>query len=164
MEKIKSESLDWALWFYWIMATTLGWLIGNMFFKGIPVIISGVVIAGLQWSVLHKRIQKAWRWLILSSIGWIIGYIIAAFIPNLNFLVGPVIGGAIGILQWFILRKEVDFAGWWVVISILAWTTGLTIMPGALTSGSLPGALTGLVLVILFRFSSDDNQNGLEEK
>jgi hypothetical protein len=51
------------------------------------------------------------------------------------------------------LRKEVEWAGWWIIINILAWTTGLTVLPGLLSSGALPGALTGLALVILFRFS-----------
>jgi hypothetical protein len=165
MTYTKSETMDWALWFYWIMATTLGWLIGNFFFKGIPVIISGVIIAALQWSVLFKRIQKAWQWIILSSFGWIGGYILfIIFVPSMNFLVGPVLGGSVGILQWLLLRKEVHWAGWWIIISILAWTTGLVLMPGALTSGSLPGALTGLTLVILFRFSSKGKHEGLDAK
>ena len=156
MTDTKSESMDWALWFYWIMATTLGWLFGSMFFNGIPLIISGVAVAGLQWVVLYKRIQKAWRWVILSSIGWMIGYILLAiFFPAfMMLLVGPVMGGILGLLQWFLLKQEVEWAGWWIVISMLAWTTGLTLMPGFLTSGALPGALTGLALVILFRYSS----------
>ena len=156
MTDTKSESMDWALWFYWIMATTLGWLFGGMFFNGIPLIISGVAVAGLQWVVLYKRIQKAWRWAILSSIGWMIGYILLAiFFPAfMMLLVGPVMGGILGLVQWFLLKQEVEWAGWWIVISMLAWTTGLTLMPGFLTSGALPGALTGLALVILFRYSS----------
>ena len=160
MKNTKSETMDWALWFYWIMATTLGWLIGNIFFKGIPVIISGVAIAVLQWAVLYKRIHRAWRWVIQSSLGWIAGYILLTvfFQEDMGFLVGPVLGAAVGVVQWFLLRKEFDWAGWWVIISMMAWTTGLTLMPGLLTSGALPGALTGLALVILFRFSSSTIQ------
>jgi len=156
MTDTKSETMDWALWFYWIMATTLGWLFGSMFFNGIPLIISGVAVAGLQWVVLQQRIQKAWRWAILSSIGWIIGYILLAiFFPAvMMLLIGPVMGGILGLVQWFLLKQEVEWAGWWIVISIMAWTTGLNLMPGFLTSGALPGALTGLALVILFRYSS----------
>lgn len=146
------------------MATTLGWLIGIMFFQGIPIIISGVIIAVLQWFVLFKRIQKAWRWIILSSFGWVVGYIfVFVFIPGRNYLIGPVIGGGVGLMQWLLLRNEVDWAAWWIIISILAWTTGLIFLPGALTSGSLPGALTGLTLIILFRFSSKSKQDRLDE-
>lgn len=156
MKDTKSETLDWAFWFYWIMATTLGWLAGSLFFSGIPFVISGVAIAVLQWTVLYKRIRKAWRWIIYSSLGWIAGYIffVISFPGEMGFLLGPLLGAGLGVVQWFILRDEVDWAGWWMIISLIAWTTGLTLMPGMLTSGALPGALTGLTLVILFRFSS----------
>jgi serine/threonine-protein kinase len=155
MTNTEPKTLDWALWFYWIMATTLGWLMGRIFFQGIPVVFSGVAVAAFQWAVLYKRIPKSWRWLVVSSLGWIVGYVLYLifFSANLALLLGPAVGGAVGIAQWFLLRKEVDWAGWWIIISILAWTTGLTLIPGLLTSGALPGALTGLALIILFRFS-----------
>jgi hypothetical protein len=156
MTNTKSKTLDWALWFYWIMATTLGWLLGSIFFQGIPVVISGVAVAAFQWAVLYKRMANAWRWVIVSSLGWIAGYVlfVVFFSANLAFLLGPLVGGSVGVAQWFLLRKQVDWAGWWIVISVLAWTTGLTLMPGFLSSGALPGALTGLALIILFGFSS----------
>jgi len=156
MADIKSKSLDWTLWFYWIMASTLGWMIGSLFFQGIPVIISGVVIAVLQWAVLYKRIPKAWRWAMASSLGWVAGNIlfVVFFSADMVIFLGPLLGGTLGIVQWFLLRKEVDWAGWWIIINIMAWTTGLTMMPGLLSSGALSGAITGLALVILFRFSS----------
>jgi len=156
MTNTRPNSLDWQLWFYWIMATTLGWLLGSIFFQGIPVVISGVAVAAFQWAVLYKRIPKGWRWLLASSLGWIIGYILFMIFlsADFGFLLGPVLGGTVGIAQWFLLRKEVYWAGWWIIMSILAWTTGLTLFPGLLSSGALPGALTGLALVILFGFSS----------
>ena len=161
MSDTKSEAMDWALWFYWIMATTLGWLAGSLLFSGIPVIIAGVAIAALQWSVLYKRIHKAWRWGVFSALAWIIGYILFVIFleSNMSVLLGPVMGGTVGVVQWFLLSEEVDWAGWWIVISILAWTTGLVLVPGLLTSAALPGALTGLTLVILFRFSSPKIRN-----
>jgi hypothetical protein len=154
--------MDWALWFYWIMATTLGWLVGALLFNGIPLVISGVAIAAFQWSVLYKRIQKSWRWLVFSALAWIAGYILyILLIPGQSgILLGPFLGAVVGIVQWLILRKELEWAGWWIPISILAWTTGLTVMPGLLTSGALPGALTGLALVILFRYSSSMETQG----
>lgn len=156
MKDTNSESLDWALWFYWIMATTLGWLAGWLLGGAIPDVVSGVAIAAFQWAVLYQRIQKAWRWAIFSSLGWIAGYILYVifFSANMGFIQGPLLGGMVGFAQWLLLRKELDWAGWWIIISIIAWTTGLTLMPGFLTSGALPGALTGLTLVILFRFST----------
>ena len=147
--------MDWAFFFYWIMATTLGWVTGRMFFQGIPIVISGVAIAVLQWTVLYKRIPKSWPWAVYSSIAWVVGYILfVIFVPEeMGYFFGPVIGVILGVVQWFILKQEFELAGWWIVISIIAWTTGLVIMPGPLTSGALPGALTGITLVLFFRFS-----------
>jgi hypothetical protein len=150
------KSMDWAFWFYWIMATTIGWMIGEMFFSGIPVIVSGVAISILQGVVLYKRIHRSWRWSVISALSWITGYVfhLLIFSSNTSIFIGPIIGGTIGLTQWLLLRKEFDWAGWWIMICILAWTTGLTTMPGLISSGALPGALTGVTLVILFRFSS----------
>ncbi len=155
MSKTEPESLDWALWFYWIMATTLGWLAGSLFFKGIPLIISGVAIAATQWSVLYKRFPKAWRWAVYSSLAWIVAVLLVLlFFPSgAGVLIGPWAGLLVGIAQWTLLRKQFAWAGWWIVISILAWTTGLSLIPGTLSSGTLPGAFTGLTLVLLFRYA-----------
>ncbi len=154
--------MDWALWFYWIMATTLGWLVGVFLFNGIPLVISGVAVAAFQWSVLYKRLHRAWRWLVFSSLAWIVGYILLILLvpQQMGILGGAFMGAFLGVAQWLILRSELEFAGWWIPISILAWTTGLTLMPGLLTSGALPGALTGLALVILFRYSSSQQIRG----
>jgi hypothetical protein len=156
MKNSKTETLDWAFWFYWIMATTMGWLLGSIFFTGIPVIMSGALVSALQWAVLHRRIRKAWRWALHGSAGWIVGYILYVILSANNLVVpaGTLIGMTVGIAQWALLRRELSWAGWWIIVSIVAWTTGLEIIPGMLTSGALPGALTGLTLVILFRYST----------
>ena len=156
MPDTKSHPLDWALWFFWIMATSVGWVVGPLLFSGIPLAASGVAIAALQWAVLNQRIQRAWRWAVVSSLGWIIGVILLViFAPTgLNIFAAPLLGGILGLGQWFVLRSDFRWAGWWIVISILAWTIGLAIMPGSLTSGSLPGAFTGLALIFLFRSGS----------
>jgi len=150
------DRVDWALWFYWIMATTLGWLLGKLLFVGISMVASGVAIAAFQWAVLYKRIHNAWRWAVLSSLIWIaITILLQIAAPTaMTAFIGPLLGLVLGIAQWYLLKQVVEWAGWWIIISLLAWTTGLTIIPGLLTSGALPGALTGLTLVILFRYAS----------
>ena len=155
MTRRRSETMDWTLWFYWIMATTVGWIIGQLF-NGIPIVIAGATISAMQWAVLYGRIHKPWRWGVFSTIGWIGGYILSSIIfpSNTGIFLGLFLGITTGIMQWLILKNEFDWAGWWIIMSPLAWTTGLLFMPGLFTSGTLPGTLTGLTLVILFRFSS----------
>jgi len=156
MKNSNVGTMDWTLWFYWIIATTMGWLIGNIFFLGIPVVMAGAAIAALQWAILHKRIHKASRWAIHSFVGWILGYMLFVLLSTGKYAIpnGTLIGTAVGVAQWLLLRKEFNWAGWWIIISTIAWTTGINVMPGMLTSGALPGALTGLTLVILFRFAT----------
>src|SRR5512140_1907721 len=98
----ESQSLDWALWFYWIMATTVGWLAGYLFSNIMPLASSGVAIAVLQGLVLYKRIPKVWRWIVFSSLAWIAGYILTVlFIPqSLSVLAGVLLGGLLGTVQW----------------------------------------------------------------
>jgi uncharacterized YccA/Bax inhibitor family protein len=161
MTQHNSANLDWTLWFYWIMATTLGWLVGALFFQGIPLVISGVAVAAAQWSVLWKRLPKAWRWFVCSALAWTLGAAsrLVLFKTLQCPLTGPWIGLLVGLTQWWILRKAFSWSAWWIVISILAWTTGLMVLPGLLSSGALPGALTGLTLVLLFRFARKERES-----
>jgi hypothetical protein len=150
----KILSFDWALLFFWIMATSLGWLLGNLIFPGLAVITAGVLVGIFQWLVLQGRVHQPWRWVLATMAGWSIGYLAAFFgtPPELEILEGTIIGLSTGIAQWVILRREVYWAGWWVLFSIMGWTTGLTLFPGILLTGTMAGALTGFALEILFRF------------
>ena len=153
METGESSSFDWKLWFLWIMATTWGWLLGGWLIAGVAMLASGIAIAILQWLVLQHRIRNAWLWILASTAGWMAGWGLDLFaVPTeLGMFSGVVLGAATGMAQWMILRREVYWAGWWIVISALAWTTGLALIPGTLTSGVMPGAITGIALELLLR-------------
>ena len=153
MPGVKILSFDWALWFQWIMATTLGWILGGLFFSGIPLIASGVAASILQWLVLQGRLSRPWRWVLASTAGWTAGYIfiILALPDELGFLSGVVLGLAVGLAQWLILRAELYWAGWWIVFSVMGWTTGLTLLPGFLLTGTMAGSFTGIALEVLTR-------------
>ncbi|HLO29350.1 MAG TPA: hypothetical protein VK249_09460 [Anaerolineales bacterium] len=150
----KILSFDWALWFFWIMATTLGWLLGRFILPGISLVTSGFLVSVFQWLVLQGRIFRPWRWIIATTLGWTSGYLIALFLlpPGLEVLEGLVIGLITGIAQWIILRSQVQWAGWWIIFSVIGWVTGLTLVPGILSTGTMAGSLTGLCLEILARF------------
>ena len=138
----------------------MGWLFGNLLFQGIPFIIAGGLIATFQWSILYKRMHKAWQWIPYTFLGWFAGYItsLLLFPENAAFWSGPLVGLTAGFTQWLYLRDKLDYAAWWIPISTIAWTTGISILPGALTSGTLPSALTGLTLVILIYNHETKNQ------
>jgi hypothetical protein len=155
MSEHNRPGFDAAFWFQWIMATTLGWLLGSVLLPNLPAIAAGVGVGVLQWPILYRRIPQAWRWVLATAIAWIGGSILLliAVPSDLQLLLaGLVLGPLVGLAQWLILRREVHWAGWWIVISAMAWITGLTLLPGILVTGAMAGAMTGIALALLLRF------------
>lgn len=149
-----SSFFDWAFLFLWMMATTLGWILGGILFTGLQELGSGLVVSIFQWFVLLGRIEKAWRWILFSTIGWVVGWLIAYPIVPAGFELANamIIGAGAGLAQWLILRQAFHWSGWWVIISIMAWSTGIGLLPGAFLTGTLAGLITGTALGILIRF------------
>lgn len=153
MSRKDNSGFDWLLWFLWIMATTLGWVLSQLLLPAIGPVIAGFAIGVMQWFVLRDRIRNAWRWSLATGVGWGIGVSLVLFaIPDqIRFPYGVIVGATTGIAQWLILRGEVYFSGWWIVISIIGWFTGLSMIPGLLTTGTMAGLLTGIAIELLLR-------------
>lgn len=141
------------------MATTLGWFVGGLILSPLSFVISGFLVGILQWLVLQGRIRNPWRWIVATTAGWTAGFLITFFgIPSqFEFVNGVVIGLMTGLAQWVVLRRELNWAGWWIIFSIIGWTTGLTLFPGITLSGTMAGILTGLALEILLRHPKPKN-------
>ena len=135
------------------MATSLGWVLGRFLLPNLAFVIIGVALGVLQWITLQQRLRHAWRWIVATALGWSLGSgIILFFMPNvMDFIAGVVIGITTGTAQWMILRREIHWAGWWIVINVVAWTTGLALLPGILLTGILAGLVTGTALALLFQ-------------
>lgn len=146
-------SFDWQLWFYWILATTLGWIFGGTLFTGLSSIGSGFLIGIFQWLVLLGRFPRSWRWLPATTLGWLCGYLLVIVIdkPEFGILNGAVLGLAVGFAQWITLRNIFHWAILWIFLSGMAWITGFSLMPGVLSTGSLAGAISGLAMELLLR-------------
>jgi hypothetical protein len=145
---------DWGLWLQWIMVTTVGWVLGMLLIHPFGLAASGIAIGVLQWVVLQQRITRGRGWILASVAGWTAGWLIALIAVPSDFrvLAGIVLGVTVGAAQWLVLRREVHLAGWWIIISPLAWATGMGLVPGVLTSGVMPGAMTGIALELLLRY------------
>jgi hypothetical protein len=135
------------------MATTLGWLVTNFLTIGVSYVAAGFAISLLQGFVLQRRIRHIYRWILAGTTGWVIGWLMVWFAVPSGFEVinGLVVGLAMGIAGWIVLRDEVHWAGWWIMMSIVGWTTGLALVPGFLSTGATAGALTGIALEFLLR-------------
>ena len=154
MSKAERTPFDWGLLLLWLVSTTMGWFLGQALLPGVGVIITGFGIGILQWFVLQGRFPKTWHWILASGLGWVAGWVIAylALPQELEVSAGMVFGATMGVGQWLVLRHRVRWSGWWIVASVIGWTTGLTLMPGILLTGIMGGLLTGIALEILMRF------------
>jgi hypothetical protein len=143
-------SFDWSLWVQWVMATSLGWIVG----AALGELSTGVALGGLQWLVLRPHIRSAGWWGLVTAAGWAVAWLPATAVlpPDLGILSGALIGAALGTLQWLILRDQVHQAAWWILVSTLAWTIGLSGLMGTLMVGVVAGAVTGIALELLLRY------------
>lgn len=188
-------------WLAWFLASTLGYGIGAILGMSIaprlfPLEVSAVangmtlgVVTGLtggyfQWVVLRERIARAGLWGLASAIGFglAIGVVITTGtgrnFPVSGLLMAGIFGTVSGMLQWLILRRRVQRAGWWLMATLFGSLVGAIAVPIAgvifdagnwslgvmifgLVFGAGNGAITGAALVWLLRQSSLGDVEGL---
>jgi hypothetical protein len=149
-------TFDWTLWLQWLAVTTLGWVLAGVLLPEFALAAAGLVIGSLQWVVLRQRVPQAGWWVPASAVGWAAGWaIVIALDPQeIGFLTGTLLGATMGALQWLFLQRHFHRAGWWIVVSALGWTAGLTLLTGPLLVGAVAGAVTGIALELLLRYPS----------
>jgi len=151
---------EWSLGIRWLVATTLGWVIGfaicawqKAFFESFRSdgVVIGVCIGIAQAIALRGRVKHAGWWILASVIGFALGKFVADAVAAsiagaLGFALGGfVIGVAVGAAQWLILRRQVAQAGLWIPASALAWAVGWTIISSVAEVGPGPTASTYLI-------------------
>ena len=148
----KERLFNWRFWLQWILATTLGWLLGGAIF---PIEIgAGAAIGFLQWLVLRPFFYQTWWWIAYSAVGWILGWGVLLILPSSTVFSGVILGLSMGIAQWIPLRKWVPQAFWWPLVSALAWMIGFgEVMFGETLIGAIVGVITGITLELFIRFS-----------
>jgi hypothetical protein len=140
---------DRTLWLTWILVSTLGWLLSWTLLHELTV---GPLLGIGQWLVLRSRVRQAGWWILASTLGWFAGEtIIISLLPAVTGSVvftGAIWGLALGIPQWFLLRRWFYGAAWWIVSSTLAWAIGPILGPSLV--GAVVGAITGVTLVLIW--------------
>lgn len=150
-EESLTPPFNWSFWMLWILATTLGWLLGWSLFGRLDVMGElgiGLAVGILQWLVLRSRIPDAYWWIVATAGGWAIGWMVVMFVvePGSGVLAGALIGAVVGLTQWLVLRQHVPLADWWLVVSTLGWVVGLMAFLGPSLVGAVTGAATGVAL------------------
>ncbi len=147
-------------------------------FDEVPLTILGVLVAlsvpmgVFQWFLLRNYLPRAQLWIVFTGLGWLAGglLLIAVVIAqeSLDVYLGPgtaaffillvLFGLIVGSIQWLYLRKIIKSAGWWILISVAAFSS-LLIVGRSVTNLFemmvilLPGSIMGLGLWFLLRLS-----------
>ena len=177
--KVKRSQVGWVFWLQWVLASTVGLLLG--FIVGFPLsflamdilgerlgqsfggIVFGIGVGVLQWLVLRRRVTGVGWWVLTSAAGcygiiqaMFLGFPESAemsYVSLLGLTVVVALGGAVtGILQWLVLRRQVSRAGWWVLASTVGWglSMGVSIaIPSGADDNLLQLAVTGAVLGVV---------------
>ena len=96
------------------------------------------------------------QWVAATVLGWLVGFVVCEALKRLLASVlgtdGLVIGTAIGIAQWLVLRRQIAPTRWWVFASIIGFGVGKAVgeavvhgFPTVIGAG-LTGAVIGLSL------------------
>ena len=106
------------------------------------------------------------QWVVANIAGWLIGFALCEALQSFVSTVlvdGLVIGSAVGIAQWLVLRRYVSPVGWWVALSIVGYGVGkamaeatlpgTTTLPGYALTGAIVGVVVGLAQWVVLRRS-----------
>ena len=187
----------WLLWVAastvgFFLGSTARGKAGTLLTDATPAVIAVTVTIGLyplvatlpgflHWLILLHWFPRAGWWVLASGVGTLLGYLemgwglgvadtrgetaFARFAVPASMLVA---GAVVGTLQWLVLRRWAQRAGWWVLASSISWvaaeyayltltrSSDVNLLLCAAVSGAISGAITGLTLVGLMRNTRKD--------
>ena len=143
-------------------------------------VLEGSAVGVAQWWVLRERLPRLRlaSWWIATAVGacvaWTLGMIpstmmdlaaagaeTAATAPEISdalqlalaAAMGLVLGPILAVAQWWVLRRHVSRAGWWIPANALAWAVGMPVIFAgvglAATASSTVGAVIAAALSLL---------------
>jgi hypothetical protein len=150
---------------------------GDMVSSYATIIFLGFTVGIAQWTVMRRHLARPARWITATLIGYLLCLVIFVIASNSpvrlertkvwnNALLLGLMGSAIGVSQWWVLRQHYSKAGLWVLASAVGF---LFFMWGIITpshsqgefiirstiSGVLAAAVSGVTLVWLVKKLSD---------
>ena len=124
----------------------------------------GLVAGFLQYLLLRHHLPRMGWWIAATTLGLLLGLaggrpLFRTLHSTLDstwfgILMTVLIGGSMGLAQWFVLRQRVRHAAWWILANVLGWgvvgwgaetlsnqmvipAVGIMLVPGIATSIAL---------------------------
>ena len=124
----------------------------------------GLVAGFLQYLLLRRHLPRMGWWIAATTLGLLLGLaggrpLFRTLHSTLDsawfgILMTVLIGGSMGLAQWFVLRQRVRHAAWWILANVLGWgvvgwgaetlsnqmvipAAGIMLVPGIATSIAL---------------------------
>jgi hypothetical protein len=135
------------------LGTTAAWVVFAIFFGGLTAL-------GLSLGQLTVVQENPWRWALYSVVGGVVGLLLIMPLiadnsrlpePVQPLIGGLVMGAAIGLAQWLLLRRTITNAAIWIFFTAVAIALAMSVSFAlgdegrelvAFTVGPLVGALT----------------------
>jgi hypothetical protein len=126
--------------------------------------IAGLLTGVVQFGLLRRYLPRIGGWVLATTAGWLLGALLIVLSGRLNWTDASfsldvafiLMGLAIGVAQWPLLRRRLPRASGWIVANVVGWglsgliTTGNTLEQfGLFTMGFLPACLTAAMLAVL---------------
>jgi hypothetical protein len=166
---IANEKPGWFFYLEWvalnviavIMAWYITWAIMSLvtetddsllLYLLFPII--GLLTGVLQYILLRRYLPHMGWWIAATFLGWLMPFVIGfifsrLFIPGsstVRIVLGMIVlGTTVALPQWWLLRKRVQHAWWWVLVFGLAW--GMVGLYDLVTLSELFPVLLGFAVV-----------------
>lgn len=116
--------------------------------------IIGLLTGILQYILLRRYLPRMGWWIAATFLGWLMPFVIFFIFSRLvipgsstvRIVLGMIVlGTTVALPQWWLLRKRVQHAWWWVLVFGLAW--GMVGLYDLLTLSDLFPVLLGFAIV-----------------
>ena len=147
--KTEQAQVGWGFWLGWVLASTVGLAVGGavggavgvpvffatslvmggfsaLIFTGLVIGVAvGVALVGIAQGVILRRHVSAGWWMLASIVGLAVSLtVVFTVVFNVGGGVGAIgamVGASVGIAQWLVLRRQVSWAGRWVLASTVGF-------------------------------------------
>ena len=102
-------------------------------------LVTGAVLGAGQGFIMLPYLDRSEVWIAVTALGYTAGLAIPSLLDFDPLLRYALVGVALGLLQWWVLRRYVQSAGWWIGINIVCWLVAGTVDHGAILYSPVTG-------------------------